>query len=137
MDYFSAARRRGQVGLPEGSTGELEAGGRTRLNAIAGDVILELLHTNIATIREEATMVVAVDKQKGRSGLSVMDTGELGVCSTRDVDGEILVQELHGEEGPRAGTVPCARAGIEEDERSMTTHVSEAPCIAGWDTNFA
>jgi hypothetical protein len=67
MDYFSAARRRGQVGLPEGSTGELEAGGRTRLNAIAGDVILELLHTNIATIREEATMVVG--QAEGALGL--------------------------------------------------------------------
>jgi hypothetical protein len=52
-----------------------------------------------------------------------MDTGELGECSTRDVDGEILVQELHGEERLRAGTVPYTRAGIEEDERSMTTHV--------------
>jgi hypothetical protein len=64
------------LSLPEGGAGELRLG------------------AGLATIREEATMVVVADKQKGRSSSSTMDTGELGERPVHDADGELLVQEL-------------------------------------------
>jgi hypothetical protein len=56
----------------------------------------------LATIREEATMVAVVDKQKGRLGSSAVDTGELGERLARDADGELLVHELRSEEEGRS-----------------------------------
>jgi hypothetical protein len=62
------------LNLPEGGAGQLEAGGGARLNAIAGGGVLELLHANIATIKEEATMEATADKQSQAPRLAMANS---------------------------------------------------------------
>jgi hypothetical protein len=52
------------LNLPEGGAGQLEAGGG----------VLELLHANIATIKEEATMEATADKQSQAPRLAMANS---------------------------------------------------------------
>jgi hypothetical protein len=85
-------------------------------------------------------------EEKGRSGSSAMDTGELGERPVHDADGELLVQELRGEEEGPNSSIPrkggrsevggLARAGSEEDERSDNDPCFRGPSDWGGGTQF-